>query len=111
MLESTPIEIKAILHVPNESLNEKYFGMPSDVGNSKNGAFKYLKDPLWGKIQGWIERTLSSAGKELLVKSVAQVVPVFSMSCFKLPHGLCEHINSLIRNFWWGSAEGKRKTH
>ena len=37
-------EIKETLNVPNETLNEKYLGMPSDVGSSKNGAFKYLKD-------------------------------------------------------------------
>jgi hypothetical protein len=40
-------EIMGILNVHNESLNEKYLGMPSDVGNSTNGAFKYLKDRVW----------------------------------------------------------------
>ena len=104
-------DIKGILNVPNETLNEKYLGMPSDIGASKNGAFKHLKDRLWSKIQGWIERTMSMAGKEVLVKSVAQVVPVFSMSCFKLPRGLCEHLNMMIRKFWWGSTNGQRKPH
>ena len=70
-------EIKEILNVPNETLNEKYLGMSSDVGSSKNGAFKYLKDRLWSKVQGWIESTMSTAGKEVLVKLVAQAVPVF----------------------------------
>jgi hypothetical protein len=37
-------EIKALLNVQNESLSEKYLGMPSDVGCFTNGAFKYLKD-------------------------------------------------------------------
>ena len=90
-----------------ETWNEKYLGMPSDIGNSKNGAFKYLKDGLWRKIQGWIERTLSAVGKEVLVKSVSQTVQVFSMSCFKLPRGLCDHLNMLIRKFWWGSTNGQ----
>jgi hypothetical protein len=31
------------------------------------------------------------------------------MACFCLPRGPCDHINSLIRQFWWGSKEGKRK--
>uniref|UniRef100_A0A453M681 Reverse transcriptase domain-containing protein n=1 Tax=Aegilops tauschii subsp. strangulata TaxID=200361 RepID=A0A453M681_AEGTS len=53
-------DIKGILHVPNETLNEKYLGMPSDIGSSKNGAFKYLKDRLWSRIQGWIEKSLST---------------------------------------------------
>jgi hypothetical protein len=43
-------EIKGILNVSNESLSERYLGMPTDVGKSKNGAFKYLKDPVWKKI-------------------------------------------------------------
>jgi hypothetical protein len=36
--------VKTILNVLNENLNEKYLGMPSDVGRSKSGAFKYLND-------------------------------------------------------------------
>lgn len=47
----------------------------------------------------------------MLIKSVAQALPVYSMACFRLPRGLCEHINKLIRGFWWGSKDGKRKTH
>ena len=83
-------EIKDILQVHNVSLSEKYLGMPSDVGNSVNGAFKYLKDRVWKKVQGWMEMLLSAAGKEVLIKSVAQAVPTFSMSCFRLPRGLCQ---------------------
>ena len=83
--------------------------MPTDVGHSKNGTFKYLKDRVWKKVQGWLEKMLSVGGKEVLIKSVVQAIPVYSMSCFKLPRGLCEHINSIIRKFWWGSKNGSRK--
>jgi hypothetical protein len=93
-------EIKGILDVHNETLSEKYLGMPSDVGNSINGAFKYLRDRVWKKVQGWLEKLLSVAGKEVLIKAVAQAIPTFSMSCFRLPRGLCQHINALLRNFW-----------
>ena len=106
----TRAEMKDSLDVHNESLSEKYLGMPSDVGNSTNGAFKYLKDCVWKRVQGWMEQCLSAGGKEVLIKSVAQAIPTYSMSCFKLPRGLCHHINSLLWNFWWGSSEGKRKT-
>jgi len=102
-------EIKNILNVQNESLSEKYLGMPSDVGASTNGAFKYLKDRIWKRIQGWIENCLSAGGKEVLIKAVAHAIPTYSMSCFKLPRGLCEHINGIVRSFWWGSKDGKRK--
>jgi hypothetical protein len=102
--------IKTILEVQRETLSEKYLGMPSDVGRSKSGAFKYLKDRVWKKVLGWMEQLLSVGGKEILIKSVAQAVPTFSMSCFKLPRGLCDHINAMLRSFWWGSKDGKRRT-
>ena len=70
--ESIRHEVKVLLQVPNETLSAKYLEMPSEVGASKNGAFKYLKDYLWSKVQGWIEKTLSIAWKEVLVKAVAR---------------------------------------
>jgi hypothetical protein len=91
--------IKNTLEVQRETLKEKYLGMPSDVGKEKGGAFKYLRDWLWKKILGLIEQLFSVGGKEVLTKAVAQAVSTFSMSCFKLPKGLCEHINSMIHKF------------
>jgi hypothetical protein len=58
-----------------------------------------------------MEKILSAAGKEVLIKSVAQAIPVFSMSCFKLPRGLCEHLTSMIKAFWWGSKRGQKKPY
>jgi len=103
-------EIKVLLDVHNEALSEKYLGMPTDVGTSSNGAFKYLKDRVWKRVQGWLEQALSAGGKEVVIKALAQAIPTYSMSCFRLPRGLCKHIDGLLRSFWWGRKEGKRRT-
>ena len=95
--------VKGCLQVPNESLSDRYLGMPTDIGHSKKGTFKHLSDRVWDKVKGWMSKCLSAGEKEVLIKSVAQAIPVFSMSCFKLPRGLCEHLNMLIRKFWWGA--------
>ena len=55
-------EMRLITKVENESLNEKYLGLPTDVGRMSNGAFKYLKDRVWNKVQGWLEKALSAGG-------------------------------------------------
>lgn len=52
--------IKNILLVHNESLSEKYLGLPSDVGRAKEGSFKYLNDQIWKKVQEWMEKCLSA---------------------------------------------------
>jgi hypothetical protein len=60
--------IMDVLQVHNEFLSEKYLGMPSDVGSWANGAFKYLKDRVWKRVQGWIEQSLSTGARKFLSK-------------------------------------------
>jgi len=50
--ESTREVVVNALQVHNVALSEKYLCMPSDVGVSTNGAFKYLKDRVWKRVQG-----------------------------------------------------------
>ena len=101
--------MKPALQFPTESLNTRYLGVPTDVGHSKNDTLNFFKDRLWNTIKGWIEKVLSAGSKEVLMKSMAQAIPVYLMACFRLHRGLGEHINSLIRKFWWRCKEGKRK--
>ena len=52
---------------------------------------------------------LSSAGREILIKVVAQATPTYMMSCFKLPESLCRELNAMMSNFWWGQKDKERK--
>lgn len=97
--ESVRQEIKHALHVRNEKLSKKYLGLPSHVGREKEESFKYLKDTIWKQVQGWMEKELSVGGKEVLLKSMAQAIPTYSMGCFNLPHGFCHHINGFFISF------------
>ena len=44
-------------------------------------------------------------------KVVVQAIPTFTISCFKLPVGLCHDIEMLIQKFWWGECGDQRKIH
>ena len=90
---------------------EKYLGLPAVVGRNKKVSLNYIKDRVWGKLQGWKEKLLSQAGKEVLLKAVVQAIPTFAMNCFRLPVGLCQDIEMLIRKFWWGQRGERRKIH
>jgi len=65
-------------------MKEKYLGLPVHVGKSKTSTFAYLTDLIWKRMQGWNEKLLSWAGKEILIKAVAQAIPTFAMGCFDL---------------------------
>ena len=47
--------------------------------------------------------------KEVLIKSVAQAVPLYTMSCFLLPKNLCDELTRVIRQFWWGQTGNEKK--
>jgi hypothetical protein len=59
----------------------------------------------------WSEKYLSSGAKEVLVKSVLQSLPTYAMSVFKFSADLCDELEQLIRNFWWGDEHERRKIH
>jgi hypothetical protein len=45
-------EVKEILEVQKETMNERYLGLPVHVGTSGSKVFAYLKDRVWKRIQG-----------------------------------------------------------
>lgn len=54
---------------------------------------------------------MSRAGKEIMLKYVAQAIPTYVMSCFLLPDGICEKMRTNLSNHWWGIEGGKKKMH
>ena len=94
--------VKNLLGVSKIKEYKKYLGLLAVVGRNKRASLNYIKDRLWAKLQGWKEKLLSQANKEVLLKVVVQAIPSFTMSCFRLPMGLCHDIEMLIRKFWWG---------
>ena len=89
--------------------HEKYLGLPSLAGRNKRNSFNDIKEKVGKKLAGWKEKMLSKAGKEVLIKAVAQAIPTYTMSYFKIPNSLCDNLTSMIRNFWWGQKAEEKK--
>lgn len=81
------------------------------MGQSRTKTFAYLKDRVWKRIQGWKEKLLSKAGKEVLIKAVAQAIPTYAMSCFDLTKTLCDEISSMVCRYWWSQQDNYNKMH
>ncbi|KAH9717652.1 reverse transcriptase domain-containing protein [Citrus sinensis] len=103
--------IKNIFQLNVVSRHGKYLGLPSMVGRKKTSFFNEVKLKVVSKIASWQHRLFSSGGKEVLIKAVAQAIPAYAMSVFKLPLGLCDDIQKAMAKFWWRSKEDKRGIH
>ena len=53
---------------------------------------------------GWKEKHVSKTGREVLIKTMAQAIPTYSMSLFKIPKAICDGINFVLAKYWWGQS-------
>ncbi|XP_042972903.1 uncharacterized protein LOC122304700 [Carya illinoinensis] len=90
---------------------DKYLGLPSYVGRQKTKAFTSIVDRIKSKMASWKTKVLSQGGKEILLKSVLQSIPTYSMGIFKLPKSIIRILNRLLQSFWWGQTDSKSKVH
>lgn len=103
--------MKASTGILKEALREKYLGLPTAIGRSTKEAFEHIPSKICGLMGGWGEKLLSCAARETLIKSVAQAIPTYSMSCFLLSPATCKKITSAISNYWWSSKVDRRGLH
>lgn len=89
------------LNIQKDALPEKNLRLPTEVGKATNEVFMYLPTKIKELIGGWSGREASCAGREVLLKSVAQVVPTYSMSGFMLPVKTCKKMRTATSNYWW----------
>ncbi|XP_058764318.1 uncharacterized protein LOC131637728 [Vicia villosa] len=82
----------------------KYLGLPSMIGRSKKAVFSFIKDRIWKRINSWSGRSLSKAGKEVMIKSVLQSIPAYIMSVYLIPDGVVNDIEKMLNSFWWGGG-------
>jgi hypothetical protein len=90
-------EVRQALNIETEALAEKYLGLQTAVGRSTSEAFEFMPTRIKNLIGTWSGREARCAGRVLL-KSVAQAVPTYSMSCFLLSKTACKKMQSPIAN-------------
>ncbi|XP_057426530.1 uncharacterized protein LOC130719957 [Lotus japonicus] len=95
-------QLSRLMGVKAVASYDKYLGLPTIIGKSKTQVFAFVKERVWKKLKGWKEKALSRAGREVLVKVVAQAIPAYVMSCFAMPLSLCLEIEGMINRFYWG---------
>ena len=52
---------------------------------------------------------MTSGGKHTLLRAVGEAIPIYTLSCFKLPNTLLTEIHSMLSQFWWGQKGAERR--
>ncbi|KAH9768252.1 hypothetical protein KPL71_011548 [Citrus sinensis] len=84
--------IKEIFYLNVVSRHEKYLGLPSMIERNKMNFFNDIKLRVISKVSSWQHKHFSKGDKEILIKAIAQAVPTYAMSVFKIPQGLYDDI-------------------
>jgi hypothetical protein len=79
-------EMCETLHINTEAISDKYLGLPALVGANKSECFLHFVERIIQRINGWKEKMLSIGGKEILLKAVAQAIPVLRDVSVPNPH-------------------------
>lgn len=98
------IYIKSYLNISIVNNLGAYLDLPINFSRNKCSDFAFLKGKVWKTVQGWKTPLFSSTGREILIKSVAQAIPSYVMSCFRLPKKLCKEVGQYCARFWWGGS-------
>lgn len=74
--------IEGVLSVRSIADPRNYLGLPMVVGSDKKCAFQAIKDHFLGKFRSWYNQCFSQGGKAVFIKSILQVIQLYSISCF-----------------------------
>ncbi|KAF3438786.1 hypothetical protein FNV43_RR21551 [Rhamnella rubrinervis] len=84
-----------------------YLGNALLCGHQRVCDFGKMKEWVQLRLDAWKNCLLSKAGKVVLIKSVIQAVPIYTMSTFKIPITVCKELDKITKRFWW---EAKMKS-
>lgn len=70
----------------------------------------YLKEKVRDIVQNWEGKMLTKVGKEILLKTIAQTIPNYTMSVFLLPPEMFRETERMMCKFWWRSSTKKDRS-
>ncbi|KAL9673209.1 hypothetical protein QQ045_029463 [Rhodiola kirilowii] len=89
----------------------RYMVLPIIFGHKKKYLFREIEEKVSRKLGNWKSKILLGVGREVLIKALLQAIPLYAMSCFKIPVTLCKKLAAYLIDFWWKKGPSGRGIH
>ena len=89
-------EVCSTLNILEAGESSLYLGLPNLMGRNKSIFLGYLKDKIRKRILQWEGRFLSKPDKDILIKTIAQLLPSYAMNVFLIPLNICQDMERLM---------------
>ncbi|XP_071722530.1 uncharacterized protein [Rutidosis leptorrhynchoides] len=84
----------------------KYLGIPANLGKTKKQMFAWMLTRVERKLEGWKEKLISKAGKEILIKAIIQTIPQYQKKA--IDHHRADRVFHIIEPATgWKIGDGK----
>lgn len=90
-------------------LSFNFLGIPLGADLRKISSWDGIVERVKRKLSGWKSRSLSWAGKIVLINAVLSSLSIYLMSIFQAPIAVINKIDKIRRNLLWRSVGGRRK--
>ena len=99
VVASLKTDLKRSLAINQEGDMGMYLGLPEKICGSKKHVLRFVQERLNDRANSWSSKLLSKGGKEVQIKSIAQAVPTYVMSCYLLPRGITQKLTSAVSRY------------
>lgn len=83
----------------------KYLGCPITHLRKRKEHYIDLFDRVRGKLQAWKGKMPSFGGKEVLLTSVLQSIPIYVLSAITPPKCVIKELHKIFAKFFWSNKE------
>lgn len=99
----------ALLHCRVMEIPFVYLGLPVGGNPRRVCTWDPVVAKLTRRLSVWKGKHLSFGGRLCLVKSVLSALPLYFISCYRMPKGVVKKCNQIMMRFLWGGTEEDRK--
>ena len=89
----------------------KYLGLHLGGNPTRKTFWNPIVTKAAKRLEGWKCAFLSRGGHLTLIRSMLSSLPICFLSLFKMPQGITNNIEKLMRDFLWGGGDNDSSSH